>query len=239
MSLVLRRNTHLTTTMSDTVKADGIVIYHKLGVGYYPIACGTTASITTTTDKIELAPYTNGKWRAYEYGRTTGTISSSGLIKIDAGGTAYSPFDLIDYQHSHQKVLTKYTITDPQGNSKTYQANCLIDEVTLNTDAGGVATYTMSMTIASDPTFVQIPVDTGGDNVQAWDYTATGGESSITNVALIGDEVVDVRRNGIGLDVVFTGTPTTNQVLFDDTTGQFTFGMALGADEWILVIYVE
>lgn len=239
MSLILRLLTLLIIIMSNTVKAEGIVIYHKLGVGFYPIACGTSATISTTIDKLELAPYTNGKWRIYEYARTTGTISSSGLIKIDAGASSYSPFDLVDFQHSHQKVLTKYTITDPDGNSKTYEVNCLIDEVTLNTEAGGVATYTMSMTMTSDPTFVQIPVDTGGDNVQAWDYTATGGESSITNVALIGDEVVDVRRNGIGLDVVFTGTPTTNQVLFDDTTGQFTFGMALGADEWILVIYVE
>ena len=239
MSLDWRRNTHLTTTMSDTVKADGIVIYHKLGIGFYPIACGINASITTTTDKIELAPYTNGKWRTFEYGRTTGTITSSGLIKLDPGSSAYSPFDLLDYQYAHEKVLTKYTITDPQGNSKTYQVNCLIDEVTLNTDAGGVATYTMSMTMTSDPTFVQIPVDTGGANVQAWDYTATGGEVSITNVALIGDEVVDVRRNGIGLEVIFTGSPNGNQVLFDDTTGEFTFGMGLGADEYILVIYVE
>lgn len=225
--------------MADAVKADGVVIYHKLGVSYYPIACGTSATISTTTDKIETAPYTNGKWRSYEYGRTSGTISSSGLIKIDPGSSAYSPFDLIDFQHSHQKVLTKYTITDPQGNSKTYQVNCLVDDVTINTESGGVATYSMSMTMTSDPTFIQTPVDTGGDNVQAWDYTATGGEQTISDAVLIGNEVVDVRRNGIGLEVIFTGTPTTNQVLFEDITGQLTFGMALGSGEYILVIYVD
>ncbi len=225
--------------MADAVKANGIVIYHKLGVNYYPIACGTSGTITTNTDKIETAPYTNGKWRSYEYGRTTGTISSAGLIKINPGSTAYSPFDLIDYQHAHQKVLTKYSITDPQGNSKTYQVNCLIDEVSINTEAGGIATYTMSMTMTSDPTFIQTPVDTGGDNVQAWDYIASGGEITISDPILIGNEVIDIRRNGIGLEVIFLGIPNSNQVLFEDTLGQLTFGMALGIDEYILVIYID
>lgn len=225
--------------MADVVKPEGIVIYHKLGSNYYPIACGTSATITVTTDKIELAPFGSGKWRSFEYGRTTGTISTSGLIKVNAGATNYSPFDLLDYQYAHLKVLTKYVITDPQNNSKTYEVNCLIDEITLNTEAGGIATYSMTMTMISDPAFVQTPIDTGGADVDAWSYDATGGETSISDSSLINVELLDVRRNGIGLDIINTGSPTGSQVLFTPGTGTLQFGMKLGAGEWILAIYVD
>ena len=225
--------------MSDIVKASGIVIYHKLGSAYYPIACGTSATISITTDKLELAPYISGKWRAYEYGRITGTISTSGLIKINAGANNYSPIDLLDYQLAFKKVLTKYVITDPNNNSRTYEVNCLVDDFTIDTEAGGVATYSMSMTMTSDPAYIQTPPDPGGADVDAWEYNATGGETTISNAQIINDEVLDVRRNGIGLDIITAGVPTGSQVKYISATGSFEFGMALGAGEWIVVIYVD
>jgi hypothetical protein len=225
--------------MSDIVKADGIVIYHKLGSSYYPIACGTSGTINITTDKLELSPYTSGKWRAYEYGRITGTISTSGLIKINAGATSYSPIDLLDYQLAFQKVLTKYVITDPNGNSRTYEVNCLVDDFTIDTEAGGTATYSMTMTMTSDPAFIQTAPDPGGADVDVWEYNATGGETTISNAGLINDEILDVRRNGIGLEVINAGSPTGSQVKYTSGSGSFEFGMALAADEWIVVIYVN
>jgi hypothetical protein len=225
--------------MSDIVKADGIVIYHKLGGAFYPLACGTSATINITADKIELAPYSSGKWRSYEYGRVTGTISTSGLIKINAGASAYGPLELLDFQLSFLKVLTKYVISDTNGNSKTYEVNCLVDDFTIETEAGGTATYSITMTMTSDPTFIQTAPDPGGIDVEAWEYNATGGETTISNASIINDEVLDVRRNGIGLEIISVGTPTGNQVKYISSTGSFEFGMALGVDEWILVIYID
>ena len=225
--------------MSDFVKADGLVLYAKLGTNYYPIACGTSISISTTTDKIELAPYQNSRWRSFIYGRTTGTITGSGLIKVAPSGNLYSPLDLIDYQQNHDIILAKYTVTDPQNNSRTYEVACLIDDVTLAADAGGTATYNFTLSMTGNPEYIQTPVDTGGDNVQAWDYTATGGEVIISDPVLVNNEVVDVRRNGIGLEVIFVGVPNGNQVKFTDNTGELEFGFALGAGEYILVIYVD
>lgn len=225
--------------MSDIVKADGIVIYHKLGGAFYPLACGKSATINITADKIELAPYSSGKWRSYEYGRVTGTISTSGLIKINAGASAYGPLELLDFQLSFLKVLTKYVISDTNGNSKTYEVNCLVDDFTIETEAGGTATYSMTMTMTSDPTFIQTAPDPGGIDVEAWEYNATGGETTISNASIINDEVLDVRRNGIGLEIISVGTPTGNQVKYISSTGSFEFGMALGVDEWILVIYID
>ena len=50
--------------------------------------------------------------------------------------------------------------------------------------------------------------------------------------------MIIVDRNGIGLEVVTSGTPTSEQVKFTTGTGQLEFGYALGVDEVIWVVYV-
>jgi hypothetical protein len=225
--------------MADVVRGDGVIFYAKLGTTYYPFACSKDVTITHTTDKIELAPYTSGKWRSYIYGRTTGTITSSGVVKVLPDSGKNGIFDLLDSLKEHFIILTKYSVTDPQGNSKTYEVPCLIDEVTISGTVGATATYTFSLTVNGDPSFDQVVVDTPLTDVDSWSYTATGGETVISDSSILGVDVLDVRRNGIGLEVIYSGTPTGNQVYYNSSAGSLTFGFALGVDEWILTIYVD
>jgi hypothetical protein len=92
--------------------------------------------------------------------------------------------------------------------------------------------------MSGDPEFNQTPINDALTDVDSWDYTATGGETVISNATLIGVDVLDIRRNGIGLQVITAGTPTGSQVKFNSGAGSLEFGMALGVDEYILVIYV-
>ena len=225
--------------MADPVRGENVVFYAKLGTSYYPFACAKEVTITQTTDKIELAPYTTGKWRSFIYGRTSGTITGSGIVKIDPGNSKYSIFDLLNFQTDHIIVLTRYTVTDPQSNQKTYDVPCLIDEVTLSGTVGQFATYSFTLTMSGDPEFNQTPINDPLTDVDSWDYTATGGETTISDASLIGVDVLDIRRNGIGLQVITAGTPTGSQVKFISGSGSLQFGMALGTDEYILVIFVD
>jgi hypothetical protein len=104
---------------------------------------------------------------------------------------------------------------------------------------GQFATYSFTLTMSGDPSFNQTPVNDALTDVDSYDYTATGGESTISNAVLIGVDVLDVRRNGIGLQVITVGAPNGSQCKFDASTGQIEFGMSLGAGEYILVIYVS
>ena len=225
--------------MSDPVKGGDFILYLKLGTGYYPIACAKEISVTTTTDKIELAPYTNGYWRSFIYGRTSGTITGNGITKIVVPGSNYSIFDLIDFQTAHFIALARYTLTDPQGNGRSYDVPCLIDEINISGTTGQNAAYSFTLTMTGDPSFDQTIVNPPLTDVDSWDYTATGGETEISDPVLIGVDVIDVRRNGIGLEVITIGTPTGSQVLFVPATGSLEFTFALGIDEYILVIYVS
>jgi predicted secreted protein len=225
--------------MADAVKGQDVVFYAKLGANYYPFACAKEVTISQTTDKLELAPYTTGKWRSYIYGRTSGTITGTGVVKVVADASKYGIFDLIDYQLQHQIILTKYTTTDPQGNFKTYEVPCLIDEVTFTGTVGQLATYSFSLTMSGDPEFNQTPITQPLTDVDYWDYTATGGETTISDASIIGVGLLDVRRNGIGVEFITTGTPTSSQVLYTALTGELTFGTALSAGEWILVLFLD
>jgi hypothetical protein len=225
--------------MADQVNGKDLVLYAKLGSSYYPFACAKDVTITQTADKIELAPYTSGRWRSYIPSRMTGTISGNGLVKIVGSSTQNSIFDLLDSMNEQEIILVKYSLTDPQGNEKVYEVPAIIDDITLSGIVGSTATWAFNLTINGDPSFEQTAVNPALTDVDSWDYTATGGETTISNSILIGVDVLDVRRNGIGLEVVFTGTPTGSQVKFTQGSGSLEFGFALGADEYILVIYVS
>jgi len=224
--------------MAEAVKGDNVILYAKLGSTYYPIACSKDVSITTTSDKIELAPYTSGKWRSYIYGRITGTISGTGITKIVADN-ANSIFDLLDFQYDQVIILTKYSITDPQGNFRTYEVPCLIDEINISGAAGQFSNFSYTLTMNGDPSFDQTNVAGALTDVDSWDYLAVGGETSISDGVLVGVDVLDIRRNGIGLQIIYSGTPTGSQVKFTSATGAVEFGFALGAEEYIKVIYVS
>ena len=61
--------------------------------------------------------------------------------------------------------------------------------------------------------------------------------TTIQDDALINQTLVNIYRNGIALQIITSGTPTGSQVLFDSTSGTFTFGLSLILTEYIYVIY--
>ena len=71
--------------------------------------------------------------------------------------------------------------------------------------------------------------------LQAKYLTITAG-TTITDTSLIGKNILNVQRNGIGLKL--TTTPTSGEDYnYASGTGEFTFGSAVALTEYILVIY--
>lgn len=64
----------------------------------------------------------------------------------------------------------------------------------------------------------------------------TPGSTTITDTVIIGKRVIAVNRNGIQLKEVTTPA-SGEEVNVNTVTGLFTFGSALGANEYILLIY--
>lgn len=221
------------------VQPNGIVLYARLGAGYYPIACSKDVSITTESGSIETAPKTNGLWRTYEYERLTGSITGSGLVNVVPDASFYGILDIWNYQFSQLPVLAKFQMTDSDANVAVYECSCLVENVSITGSASAISGFSYTLKINGSVSASSTPT-TGGTTVDSWSYTeAVGGTVTIGTAELIGADVLIVDRNGIGLEVITTGTPTGNQVLFTSGTGQLEFGYALGIDEYINVVYVS
>jgi hypothetical protein len=218
------------------VQANGLVLYVVLGSGYYPIACTRDVTISTETEMIETAPKENGIWRAYAPGRITGTISGNGLVNIQPGAGYYSALNVWDYQFSQETVLVKADISDGT-DTYIYECQCLVQSVQLTGSAANPMGFSYTLQMKTELEATTIPVSSDA-TIDVYDYTESlGGTTTISSGDLIGANVLLVDRNGIGVEVITSGTPTTDQVKFTTGTGSLEFGYALGVGEWIHVIY--
>jgi hypothetical protein len=69
-------------------------------------------------------------------------------------------------------------------------------------------------------------------------YTATGGETGLTYTDMVGKSLVYMSRGGVAVNQIITsGTPSTDQVLWNSAGGQITFGTALGAGVNIVSLF--
>jgi hypothetical protein len=220
------------------VQPNGIVLYARLGGGYYPIACSKDVTITTESGTIETAPKTNGLWRTYEYERLTGSISGTGLVQVVSDADKYNILNIWNYQFSQLPVLCKFEMTDSDANTTIYECSAIVESVSITGSATNAASFSYTLKINGTLSASSTPTS-GGTTIATWSYTeAIGGTGTIGSGDLIGADVIIVDRNGIGLEVITSGTPTSEQVKFTTGTGQLEFGYALGIDEVIWVVYV-
>jgi hypothetical protein len=120
--------------------------------------------------------------------------------------------------------LTSLSISGPVESTSTYSVSLQ-----------GTGTYTISGTQVTPSGVVVV-----GTNVTMYDYTATGGETSITWTGAIGMSCVTVTRGGIEVRSIATsGVPTGENVTFNSSTGVLTFASAraLEADEFVRAIF--
>jgi len=69
-------------------------------------------------------------------------------------------------------------------------------------------------------------------------FTATGGETGLTYTDMVGKSLVYMSRGGVTVNQIITsGTPSTDQVLWNTAGGQITFGTALGAGVNIVSLF--
>ena len=80
-----------------------------------------------------------------------------------------------------------------------------------------------------------IPVDTGA--IQVYNYTGVGEENSFLDIDLIGKHVFGCYKDGILFKMITSGTPIGKEVLYDDFTGEFTWGIQFETDEIATILY--
>lgn len=151
--------------MADAVKAEGLVIAYLFEDNVYPLACAKNSSITMSRDFIELAPKTNGLYREYITGRRGFTISGSGLVKMAQDYMQSFEFFADFFSGTDTKYTAFLDLIDAQNNYRIYQFECYIQDLTLDSTIGSIASY--NYTLQGTGSFTELTiVDT---------YTVSGG----------------------------------------------------------------
>lgn len=78
------------------------------------------------------------------------------------------------------------------------------------------------------------------DNAPAipFEYTATGGEFSVTSASLVGVNIWKVSRDGVDAsNIISTGIPVNKEALYETLTGTVSFESALEVGEQIKILY--
>jgi hypothetical protein len=144
--------------------------------------------------------------------------------------------------------LNKHTVDlelsfeDPDGNIKTIVGTVIIPHIGISAGAEGFSEDSVELQGTGVPeigtTLIDPVVNTS--EVLKIEYTATGGETTITDSLLVGktkDEILHVHRDAGILEVIDVGTPTDRQVKIIAGTGTMSFLTALSAGEFVLILY--
>jgi hypothetical protein len=132
--------------MADVLKAEGLVLTATYSNGdVFPFACAKNSSINVSRDFIELAPKTNGYFREYIIGRTSFTISGSGLIKL--AQSFMQPYYFFDQfvLNIDTKFKAYLDFIDNQNNYKVYKFDAIMQDLTLDSTIGATPTYSYTL----------------------------------------------------------------------------------------------
>jgi hypothetical protein len=172
--------------MAEVLTAQGLVIAVTNAEGdVYPFACTKDATLSISRDFLELAPKTNGVFREYISGRSSFSISGSGLVKMVQSNL--QPITFFDnfIEGTDSEFIGYIDMVDASGNYKVYKFTCIVQELTLNSAIGQNGSY--SFTLQGTGPLVEISIVDS--------YTVSSGK--ITSRSTASYKLIGVAIDGV------------------------------------------
>jgi predicted secreted protein len=235
--------------MASVINGTNILLYQYdpitlLGV---PFAAATNCTFSTSVDQVEITTTNSNSYKEYLGSQINWNISADGFIAL----SDYSYLFLLQKLKSKEQIVVKFQINNDNGDGSGTLGYSVVTglvniiSLDMSGPVEGASTYSVSLqgTGAYTITGTQVSpsgVVVVGSNVLMFDYTAAGGETSITWTGAIGLGCVTVTRGGIEVrSISATGTPTGENVRFNTSTGVLTFAAdrPLESDEFIRALF--
>ena len=233
--------------MADNVQGKNIMLYyHEPPSEAYPegrdiaFACSTNCSFSVDVDQREVTSQTSAWYREFKNDIANWSISCDGLVTL----TGYGYLFLLQQQQNRTQILIKFVIDNGVDGLVIISGNCNLTSLQINAPYKEIGTYSVSLQGSGaygttgttiNPSGVVI---IAGGQVYMKQYTAAGGESTITWTDMIGKICLGVTRGGVEVRTILTsGVPTGENVTFNSTTGVLTFARVLESDEFIRGIF--
>jgi TP901-1 family phage major tail protein len=235
--------------MASVINGTNILLYQyntvtELGI---PFAAATNCTFNVNVDQIEITKSASNSYKEFLTTQISWNISADGFIALDD----YSYLQLNAKIQNKEQIVVKFQINNDNGDGSgdlgysVFTGLANIVSLDMTGPVEGASTYSVSLQGTGAYTVSGTQVDPGGvvvvgSNVLMFDYTAAGGETTITWTGAIGLSCVTVTRGGIEVRTIQTsGVPTGENVTFNSSTGTLTFATAraLESDEFVRALF--
>ena len=214
----------------------------SLGV---PFGASTNCTFSTSVDQVEVTTTNSESYKEFLGSQISWNISADGFIAL----SDYSYLFLLNKLQTKEQIIVKFQIDKDNGSGSgalgysVFKGLANIVNLDMSGPVEGASTYNVSLQGTGPYTVTGTQVTPTGvviesSNVTMQQYTAVGGETTITFSTQIGSTCLSVTRGGIEVRTILTsGAPTGENVTFNSSTGVLTFARALEADEFVRVIF--
>lgn len=212
------------------VLGKNVGVYTFIGGQWLLYGCAMSCNLDVQTDFIETTFLNSGKYR--DFVPTVNSFSGeiSGLVNLEEPNLLSLP-DLRQKQLSHEKLLMRFQREDLVGNIYSDQCYFFISSSKDDASFDGINSFSISLRGTGAITQVFTPITIGGSKVTRLQFTLPANVTTVTRPELVGKDVLEVVRDGIGNSkIVITGSPTFKEVLFDVATGDLTWAIPSADD---------
>jgi len=210
-----------------------------------PFGAATNCSFEVSVDQKEVTSQSSAWFKEYKNDVASWSINADGFIAL----SDYSYLFLANLQLTRQPILVKFQVDNDNGDGSqtlgytVFTGSANLSSLSLSAGVEAASTYSVSLqgsgayTISGAQTTPSGGIVVETSNVIMYQYTATGGETTVTFAAAIGGTCLSVTRGGMEVRTIQTsGVPTGDNVAFNASTGVVTFARALEADEFVRII---
>lgn len=210
-----------------------------------PFGAATNCSFEVSVDSLEVSSQACGYFKVFKPDMASWKVDCDGFIAL----RDYSYLFLANLQLSRSQILIKFQIDNDNGDgSQTlgytiFTGSAFLSSLNISAGVEDASSYSVSLQGSGPYTITGTQATPSGgivietSNVIMYQYTATGGETTVTFAGAIGGTCLSVTRGGMEVRTIQTsGVPTGDNVTFNTSTGVVTFGRALEANEFVRII---
>jgi len=211
-----------------------------------PFGAATNCSFEVSVDQKEVTSQSSAWFKEFKNDVASWTINADGFIALND----YSYLFLANLQLTRQPIVVKFQVDNDNGDGtgtlgySVFTGSANLSSLSLSAGVEAASTYSVSLQGSGAYNITGTQVTPGGavvietSNVMMYQYTATGGETTVTFGGAIGRVCLSVTRGGLEVRTIqSSGAPTGENVTFNSSTGVLTFARALEADEFIRAIF--
>lgn len=223
--------------MANPVNGKNVMLYwHRTSDNTdVPFACSSNCSFSVNVDQVEVTSTTSAWFRQYKNDIATWTVNCDGLVIL----SGFSYLFMLQKQLNREPIEINFVIDNGVDGLVIINGICNITNIGINAPYKDAATYNVSLQGSGAYGMTGTSIDPSGVIIRGGyvynkEYTAAGGETTITWADMIGKSCIYVSRGGIDVQaIITTGTPIDEQVKWNTLTGVLTFSRPLESGEFV------